>query len=126
MKADWIDYKEKYIYHYTSKYFAKCILESKTIHLTPARVRCFGFGVFMTLMNPTMFDDRALLENNYQGNNKYSNRIECAFAVDRSMIKAEKFIDPRAPNRDLWRNGTQIDLTKVDFFLINRTNSDFI
>jgi hypothetical protein len=73
----------------------------------------------MTIMSPTEDDDE-LIQNNYQGNHKYIEKTECAFAIRKHHINACKIIDPWDRTRDLWRNNEAIDLKEVDFFVIRR------
>jgi hypothetical protein len=73
----------------------------------------------MTVMSPTE-DDNDLIQNNYQGNNKYFVKTECAFAFRKHHINACKIRDPWDPSRDLWRKNGDIDLTEVDYFVIMR------
>jgi hypothetical protein len=118
-KHQWYDSCSRHYYHYTSLTNAMLILESKNITTTVARWRDFGHGVFMTIMEPNK-SDHELLENNYRGNSRYLERIECAFAIRNCDIAASKVNDRYG--RDVWRCDSDIDLETVEFYLINRTS----
>jgi hypothetical protein len=109
-----------FLYHFTSRANARDILVTQCICAQNARIQCFGIGVFMTEMSP-MASDQDLLVNNYRGNSKYYDRIQCAFAFRKRDSFARKFFDLTNFSRDLWRCDASIDLSRVDFFLIDRS-----
>ena len=115
MKPDNVNY----VYHYTSEYNASLILTTMCILPTIARVKKFGRGVFLTELSPDLSTDR-ILGNNYQGNNKYRSKTQCAFALPKADFNVHRIYDPRDPKRDLWRIDTEVDLKKTEFYLINR------
>lgn len=108
-----------YVYHYTSHVCARQIIDSMCIRTSQARVRRFGTGVFLTTMSPSN-STAELLENNYQGNTKYRNNTQCAFALPKSDFSVVKVHDPRDPKRDIWRINTSVELSHTDFYLITR------
>ena len=116
---DW-DAVDDYLYHYTSKIFARSILQDMKLKATHARITHFGYGVFFTKLEPSL-ETYDLLENNYRGNEKYLNKLECAFAFKAdSFKKLIKIRDRFHPIRDIWKSSHDIDLFKCTFFLIFR------
>lgn len=116
---DW-NYNLGYFYHYTSKYFARLILNDLILKAGEARIPHFGIGVFMTKLGPKETTD-CLLQNNYRGNSKYKERLECAFAIkSNQFVRFVPISDKMFPSRDLWKSRNDIDLTKCTFFLIIR------
>lgn len=101
---------------------AKLILQDKVIRTSTARIPRFGTGVFMTLLSPDK-SDYELISNNYQGNYKYSSKVECAFAIEKSKISPCRIHDFKQITRDLWRNTFSINLNVTDFKLVIRTHS---
>jgi hypothetical protein len=89
------------------------------INAGQARIKRFGFGVFMTRIDPCK-DDKFLLFNNYLDNPKYQSRLECAFAISFDCIYAKKITDHFYPQRDLWRCNFNVDLKDKKFYLIIR------
>ena len=116
---DWNE-NDAFYYHYTSKYSARQILNDMKIMATDARIPHFGYGVFLTKLGPKEEND-TLLENNYRGNSKYEDRIECAFALKNNSInRFAKIFDRFYPSRDVWKSIKDIDLNRSRFFLIFR------
>ena len=116
---DW-DAVDDYLYHYTSKNFARSILQDMKLKATRARIPHFGYGVFFTKHEPSLrtYD---LLDNNYRGNTKYFGRLECAFAIKAdSVINFIKIRDRLYPSRDIWKCSHDIDLSDCEFYLIFR------
>ncbi len=72
----------------------------------------------MTILEPSRSDDE-LLNNNYRGNPKYSDRTECAFAMSKCDVPARQISDRYG--RDVWRCDRDIHLEEVEFYVINRT-----
>lgn len=117
-KDDWIQQRKYgYFYHYTSKESAECIFEDMKINKTKARIPGFGHGVFMTRMSPRENLDMLLI-NNYRGNLKYLDKLECAFAIKESHVNAVRIHDESYPHRDVWRSNREIQLNGNNFALI--------
>jgi hypothetical protein len=111
---------DEFYYHYTSKYFARQILNDMKIIASKARIPHFGCGVFLTKLGPKEEND-ILLENNYRGNSKYKDRLECAFALKKNNFnRFIQIFDNFYPSRDIWKCIKDVDLTKCSFFLIFR------
>ena len=113
--------RQGYIYHYTSKYYARQILKDKLLKAGASRIHHFGYGVFMTKLSPCMKNDE-LCENNYRGNQKFLNRLQSAFAFkDDGTLNLTKIYDHRYPSRDIWRSNNDINLNQFEFYLIMRS-----
>ena len=116
---DWYE-NDAFYYHYTSKYSARQIFNDMKIIAHNARIPHFGYGVFLTRLGPKE-KNYTLLENNYTGNSKYEDRLECAFALKtNSTNRFVKIHDRFYPSRDVWKSIKDIDLTRSRFFLIFR------
>ena len=115
---------EELIYHYTSSKNAKAILKDMLIKTTQSRINT-GHGVFMTVLHPNLSNEELLI-NNYNGNyEKYLEKLQVAFAFKKDAINVIKLYSRKVEKRDVWRHDTPIDLRKVDFFLINRTDYNY-
>lgn len=139
MLFEWHYFSHNYdIFHFTSRVNADSILDDRFIRPTQARVHCkfqifflknyfflklillgFGFGVFLTTLGPEN-SDHTLIENNYQGNTKYSAKVECAFAFDSNELKPIQIRDRRDWSRDIWRIDYRIELNNFEFKLVYR------
>ena len=119
-ESQWRGANDAYFYHYTSIQNAQNILRQKLIHVSKARLKKFGRGVFMTVLKPSE-STAELLSNNYRGNAKFTRKTECAFAIPKRALNPTKLYDPC---RDVWRNDTPIDLTSTDYCLILRGHSE--
>ena len=72
----------------------------------------------MTALCPVTNTDKELVINNYRGDySKYYKNVEVAFAIRKNDIACIKVRD----SRDVWKSSREIDLSQVDFYLINRT-----
>ncbi len=111
-------YGEYNVFHYTSFTNAQCILKDQLIRGAPARYTSFGCGVFMTTLLPDESDSKITL-NNYNKALNRVDKVECAFAFQKSQLKCTKIENC---GRDVWRNNSDIDLTMVDYILVLRKN----
>lgn len=109
-----------YYYHYTSVLNAVSILINKKINANPARVHCFGYGVFLTNLDPIL-SNHDLVVNNYRGNYKYYERTFIAFAFPKTTLKVKKITDKFNQRRDVLRHNGDIYLTDHDFRMIIRS-----
>ena len=109
-----------YIYHYTSIECAIEILRFKIILSTNSRIYRYGSGVFATKMGPQE-STNVLLYNNYRGNPKYLNKIQCAFALPTSALNVVPIFDSQDfYPRDIWRINQDVRLDLIEFFLVLR------
>jgi len=117
---DWHNYIKRYnIFHFTSRQKADQIRIDQFLKPKKARIVPFKKAVYLTMLSPLENDD-VLLENNYKGNLKYRNKLECAFAFDNHMLNASRCVLSEGDYRDVWMVEGQILLYEYDFILIYR------
>ena len=92
-------YCDNNIYHYTSMVKLNYILKQRFLKPYKARIWPFKKAVYLTCLPPNETDEK-LLENNYRGNKKYIERIECALKFDNKKLRAVK--ENSSDNRDIW------------------------
>ena len=105
-------------FHYTSFANALCILNEQTILASEARIKKFGFGVFMTKMcKPENRDDKIRFNNYNTKVDRHDAKLQCAFAFRKDSIKLNKIA---RIERDVWRFDGDLNLNKCDYILILR------
>jgi hypothetical protein len=87
------------IYHYTSMVKLNYIFKQKFIKPYKARIWPFKKAVYLTVLKPSE-NDQKLLENNYRGNTKFIDKIQCALRFDNRKLRAVK--EYSSDNRDIW------------------------
>jgi hypothetical protein len=87
------------IYHYTSMIKLNFISKQRFLKPYKARIWPFKKAVYLTVLPPSENDNK-LLENNYRGNTKFIDKIECALKFDNKKLKAVK--EYSSDNRDIW------------------------